>query len=380
MVKKQTAQTSQEIAFQPNGLYQEVHIYPDEETISFYMKNAHEYVKITDTVTHKTFEIHKRNAWRMLFYYYGIRYSKIKQLTCEEKTKLIRKLLKDSYKHFKAQMNERGEIIFIRSSRFEQVSWVDIKESVNNAITKTYGEMPEHFDRLRNAWDYKIPTQHQLMDFWYEIYAGTNLGSSSQAKSITVNIRARTIAPLKSMSSSCLNWSTFKSPSRWFGFKENHISQIIPYLKSLVTREIHIPRGKERLDENKLAEIFKNQEKALNEAMTTIDKYLHTALTKQDMKALIEVYKRHYGLPKYVIEDIPKLIKEPTIWGLSNAFSFFRTHCDYKKSKRSREESSLTQRLDFIAGELIVVAPFIAHLKQKFKNITTSLLISPPQQ
>jgi hypothetical protein len=374
-MSKKTVQKTKLIT--PTGLYEEKIIMPthiefdyDEETKSEFanVKTANEEFIISDPA-----------AYKMFFYYYDKKHlHQLLQLSSEEKTKTINDFLKQKPKKFKLQFDSNGEVAFVVSGRFQQIAWNKVKTAVNTAIIKTYKVMPETFDRLPNAWNYKMPLKHQNLDFWYEVYAGRNLGSQSK-RTLTITVRTRTIAPLKGMEAPCLNWSVWKPISNWFNISTRHILNVVPSIKGLITKSIHVKRGEDKIDVKELTTAFKQQAKALEESTKVIDDYVHTELDKDEIQAIIEMYALTKHLPKYVIKDLPDLIKEPTIWGLSNAFSFFRTHCEYKKTKKPREEVALTTTLEFIAGELMIVSPLIAELKKQVGKITKDLLLNPPK-
>ena len=374
MIKK-TVQKS-ELAT-PTGLYEEKTILPTHIEFIYDEDTKKEFAKVT--TSDEEFIISDKRAYKMFFYYYDKKHlHKLLQLPPEEKTTVINKFLKYNAKKFKLQLNSDGEVAFIVSNKFQQIAWDIVKTAVNSAIAKTYKVMPETFDRLPNAWDYKMPLKHDYLDFWCEVYAGRNLGSQSQ-RTLTIAVRARTIVPLKGMKSACLNWSTWKPVSNWFNVATRHINNVAPSIKNLITKSIHVKQGKDRIDIQELTTAFKEQAKALNKSIKVIDNCIHTELDKDEIQAIIEMYAITKHLPKYVLKDLPDLIKEPTIWGLSNAFSFFRTHCEYKRTKKPREEAGLTTTLDFIAGELMIVSPLIAELKKQFNKITKDLLLTPPK-
>jgi hypothetical protein len=174
------------------------------------------------------------------------------------------------------------------------------------------------------------------------------------------------------MGSACMNWCTFKDAKYFFGIKDANLSQIKGAMPGLGFTTIHTEAGKDRL--NTMVDMFKEQKENIKTAGATIDKYVHTSLNDRELKVLTNAYVEKFKLPKYVVKDLPGLIKEKTIWGLSNAFSFFRTHCEYKKAKVDREDSALTKNLEFAAGELIVASPLLAHLKESQGEIIKKVL------
>jgi len=364
-----------------DGLYGEKLIEPARIEYKYDVENDFEYCVVT-TTDGEEIKIESPAAMRMFFYYYRSKLDfplkELKNKDWNEKTKIINELITKYPKKFKLQLdNKTGEVLFVRSERFNQISWRDIRAAVESTIMEIYGEMPEHFDRLPNAWNFKIPIQHEWLDFWYEVYAGHNLGLKAN-KSIQIRVRARTIKALKGMDSPCLNWSTFHVPAHWFRIKTRHIRDIMPKIPNLSVRTIHLKgQNIQKVTKEHLVKIFKEQREALEDSIKVLDKYIHHSLTEDDIKAIVEAYKEYYKLPKYVVEDVYDLIKEPTIFGLSNAFSFFRTHCEYKRTKKPREEAGLTRKLDFIAGELIVVSPLIVELKKKFGTLSKELLLEP---
>ena len=369
------------------GLLDEKYVTPVRIEYKYDEEKDEDYAVLTDASDEQIIITHPK-ALRQFFYYYrgdlekrGLTIKKIFDMTPEQRTELINELLRTKPKSFKLQIDPKThEVIFVRSPKFEQVSWADVFEVVTKAIQKAFNSRETEFiGRGRNNWLFKIPVDHEWMDFWVGVYAGSNVGFAKR-KSILISIHARTIKELRGMEAPCFNWCTFAATARWFGWDTSHIRAKLPKVKDLTTRAIHLTgQKKQKLDVKILADEFKKKMVAVQESLKELDKYIHYALTEDDLNAIIDAYKEAYHLPKYVIEDVKQLVKEPTVFGLSNAFSFFRTHCKYKRVKAPREEADLTRRLDHIAGELIVLAPLIKTIKERFGKITKEILFNPPK-
>lgn len=330
--------------------------------------------------------IYEKPAIKILGYYFranlvkeGLTSKQFFDMTWEDRNKLINKWLQEKPRTFKLQLDpQTEEILFIRSGKFEQVSWKDVFGTVSESIREVYnGSKTEFVPRLKNAWNFKMPVTHEYLEFWVEVYAGSNIGFAKH-KSLMLAVRAQTVKALKGMEAACFNWCTFGTAARWFGFDTKHIRDIIPSIDKITTRAIHL-KGEQvaKVDKEQLVKLLAEQKTALEEALPKLDEYIHFELSPEDIQGIIDAYNFKYSLPKYVLEDLKDLIKEPTVFGLSNAFSFFRTHCDYKRSKKPREEAGLTRTLEKIAGELIVVSPLIKNIKEKYGKIEKGLLLDP---
>ena len=295
-----------------------------------------------------------------------------RDMKTEDLNAIVAKLISRSPKEIKLQLDAKGTVISVRSKRAQQINWQEAMRSVFKGIEQTYKLGPDDVTvRGTRAYNVKLPIQTKMMAFFCEVWSGSNIGRD-KARTIELRVRGQTIAPLKGMEKACLNWCTFRDAKYWFGINTAHINDV-GKLGKLSFRTIHTKSGEEKMD--KIVDVFKAQKADVQEAATLIDKYVHTPLMKDEMDTIVKIYVEKFGLPKYVAKDIPTLIKEPTVWGLSNAFSFFRTHCEYKKSKADKETSSLTDRLEHIAGELIVVSPLIKSLKDKEGKITRDILL-----
>ena len=149
-------------------------------------------------------------------------------------------------------------------------------------------------------------------------------------------------------------------------------------IENLNICSIHL-RGvqEQRIDVENMIEHLKAQQESVAAALTAVDETIHTPLTLNEMNVIIELYAESKKLPQYIVEAIRPLVEEDSIWGLSQAFSYFRTHGEYKRVK-NRELSSNTKALDDISGELIMMSPILAELKEKTGEITREVLV-PPQ-
>jgi len=116
--------------------------------------------------------------------------------------------------------------------------------------------------------------------------------------------------------------------------------------------------------------------KSVEAIKTVIDKSIHSPLAKAEMKAILEAYAVKTQLPKYVIEQIMANIDEETVWGLSQAISWVRTHGEFKDFKICKpvEERDLTQKLENIAGEVLSLTPTINDFHKKVGEITLERL------
>lgn len=358
----------------PTGLVKEIPLKMAKIEYSYDKKAETMNAKVTGT-DDKVFEVSDPVSFDLLYYWRTepeLAAISPHDLEADELNVLVAKLVARSPKNIKLQCNEKNEVISVRSDRARQINWKEAMRTVFNGIEKTYKLTPEAFSHVRpRAYNVKLPVATKSMAFYCEIWSGSNIGREKQ-RAIELRIRGQTIAPLTGMDKPCLNWCTFRAAKYWFDIDTAHIKDV-GKLSALTFKTIHTQAGEDKMEN--IADVFKQQKADVEEAAVLIDKYVHTPLDKDEMTTLISVYTEKFSLPKYVVKDIPDLIKEPTVWGLSNAFSFFRTHCDYKKSKINKEDASLTQQLEHIAGELIVVSPLIKNLKEKQGKITRAILL-----
>jgi len=367
------------------GLYGEKLIVPQTIRYGYNAEEDFEYVVLTDENGEETI-ITRKPAINILGYYFkgqlkkrGISLKEFYNKTCEERTTIINELLKETPRAFKLQLDpETEEVLFVRSDKFQQVSWKQVFKTVTEAIAEAFNnKIDEFIARTNNAWNFKMPVKGDLLDFYVEVYAGSNIGYAAR-KSLTITVRAKTIVPLKGMESPCFNWCSFAPAARWFEFETKTIFQEFPQIPKLHTRVIHLSGAEmQKLSKEDLVNAFKEQKTSIEQLMPKLAEIVHTKLTMEDVQGIVSAYQYKYNLPKYVVEDLYSLIKEMSIWGLSNAFSFFRTHCEYKRTKKPREEASLTRVLEKIAGELIVLSPLIKNLKEKYGKIEKELLLDP---
>lgn len=359
----------------PTGLVKEVSLKMAKLEFSYDKKTEAMNAKVTG-IDGKVFDVNDPVSFDLLYYWRTepelMGDQSLHDMDVVSLNALVAKLVIRSPKNIKLQCNEKNEVISVRSSRARQINWKEAMRIVFSGIEKAYKLSPEAFSiRSPRAYNVKLPVATKSMAFYCEIWSGSNVGRDKQ-RAIELRIRGQTIAALGSMEKPCLNWCTFRAAKYWFGIDTAHISEV-GKLSALTFKTIHTKAGEEKMED--IADVFKQQKTDIEVAAVLIDQYVHTPLDKDEMTTLIGIYAEKFSLPKYVAKDIPDLIKEPTVWGLSNAFSFFRTHCDYKKSKADKETSSLTQRLEHIAGELIVVSPLIKNLKEKHGKISRAILL-----
>lgn len=293
-------------------------------------------------------------------------------MSAADLTELTAKLIARKPKDIKLQLDSTGKVISVRSAKARQVNWKDAMGNVFDAVQSVYKLSPEDIElHTSRSYTVKLPLKTSILQFYCEIYSGSNIGRDTN-RSIAVGIRARTIAPLAGMEAACMNWCTFRDSKSFFGIKDSSILNLRGKLIGLGFTAIHTEAGKGKLVT--IEDMFRQQKVNVEAAGKLIDQYVHTPLSDREINVLLAAYQAKFKFPKYVSEDIPELINEKTIWGLSNAFSFFRTHCEYKNSKLDRELSALTKKLEFAAGELIVASPLLCQLKKLNGELTKKVL------
>lgn len=223
-----------------------------------------------------------------------------------------------------------------------------------------------------------MPVGTKYVETWADVYGGSNVGFGRCA--IKVSSRTRTTRPF-GKNPPCLNWSRFWGlTTRWFHIETRRLKNIIDLvgvdkLEGLFMKAIHITRTE--IDYDQLVYQLKTV-KMTTEAITPIiNQSVHEPLLKEEMKAILLAYSYTVGIPNYIMDAIMTIVPEETIWGLSNAISFVRTHHEYKRTKLPREETQLTYKLDNMAGEILSLTPTIKEIKEKVGKITIDTLMRP---
>jgi hypothetical protein len=296
---------------------------------------------------------------------------------------------KKAKRQLKTYFDDQGNLHGIASTIHQQISWARIRELVEGAVKKAYRVVntPEVVQPTANKWTYRMPIQdkHNNVSAWVTVDGGNNIIKGRSG--IRVFTRLRTDRGGPGGAPACLNWAGMWSvPLQFFGLKTERLGMKESEETQLNMMELHLKSTAENMDEIEalLATKMKGMAKTVEKHMIpVIEESRKVALTKKEMKAILEAYAEKVHLPEYIIEQILDSVEESTVWGFSNAVSWCRTHgqFDERRSQLLREQRPLTQILENIAGEVLSLTPTLKKLKAVLPNKTiTQKVLTEPQR
>jgi hypothetical protein len=296
---------------------------------------------------------------------------------------------KKSKRQLKTYFDAQGELQGIASQIHQQISWAKIREVVEGAVKKAYhvvAQPDQTMPTAANKWTYKMPVKdkNNNVSAYVTVDGGNNIIKGKSG--IRVSTRLRTDRGGPGGAPACLNWcGMWMVPLQFFGVKTERLGLKDTEETQLNMLELHLKSTAEGMNEIEaiLAAKMKNMAKVVEKKLLPIiEESRHVALTKKEMKAILEAYAEKTHLPKYIIEQILDSVEENTVWGFSNAVSWVRTHgqFDERRSQLSREQRPLTQILENIAGEVLSITPTIKKLKAVLKGPITQKALMKPEQ
>jgi len=239
---------------------------------------------------------------------------------------------KKSKRQLKTYFDDQGNLHGIASEIHQQISWAKIRQVVEGAVKKAYHTVAEPDQTMPtepNKWTYKMPVKdkHSNVSAYVTVDGGNNIIKGRSG--IRVHTRFRTDRGGPGGAPACLNWcGMWLVPLQFFGIKTERLGMKETEETQLNMMEIHLKSTAEGMNEIEaiLAAKMKGMAKVVEQRLLPVIEESRTvALTKKEMKAILEAYAEKTHLPKYIIEQILDSVEENTVWGFSQAVSYVRT-------------------------------------------------------
>jgi hypothetical protein len=300
--------------------------------------------------------------------------------------KELNKALKKSKKEMKFLFDDKGNLRGVASTMHKQISWKQVRGIIESAVKEVCGtvEQPRshgHFDAEHPfRWTYRLPLQNENVSAWVGVHGGNNIIQGRSG--IHVWSKFRTEKGGKGGAPACLNWCGMWSvPLQWFGINTqrlNNIAKVIgnEQVQALKLAQFHISPNMEKFAGN-VKEQLATMVKSVEALKVVIDKSVHSALDKSEMRAILTAYQNKVNLPNYIIKQIMEHVEEETVWAFSNAISWVRTHGDFKQFRICKpiEDRPLTKTLENIAGEILSLTPTLNDFHKRVGKITLNRLV-----
>jgi len=321
--------------------------------------------------------------------YTGLGISDMKEMPAEELQQLLDKTcvkVRNEKKQFKALFDENGKLSGIVSTIHKQISWKKVREIVEKAVQEVCGQVvqPEGTDHPFR-WSYHVPVEaeNQSVSAWVGVHAGNNIINGRSGVHIWSRWRTeRAESEGGIQRPACLNWcGMWMAPLQFFGIDTRRMDNIYKVLgaenvENLKLAQFHISPDMEEFAKEVKGQL-KGMVKSMKKMKVVIDESIHSPLSRKEMEAILEAYRRKLNLPKYVIEQILDQVRAETVWGFSQAVSWVRTHGEFKEFKICKpvEDRDLTRKLENMAGEVLSLTPTINDLHRKVGEITLEKLL-----
>lgn len=336
----------------------------------------------------ETITVREKHALRRLYHYLRLPlklpFREIYSSEPEKQQKLLNASLKTKPRKLKFLFDESGEIKSVATKIHKQISWREVRKAVETAINQVYGGI-EVSDGLRNVWSYKMPIKNEKVSVWARVDAGNNIIKGRSAVRISTRLRTEFDTASRGRYPPCLNWANlWQTPLKFFDIEVKRLSDLVDQPDMAMTSyDIHI-KNIEIKPETFLGPLRRLKETAENVVIEElIERAVKEPLSLQEMEDILICYKEKVNLPKYIVEAILERVmtdrSEETVWGFSNAVSWVRTHAELRKGRLPREQRSLVQKLENIAGEIISLAPTIEDFHEKVGDITYERLMGKPK-
>jgi hypothetical protein len=308
--------------------------------------------------------------------------------------KMLNSALKKSKKELKFLFDDNGNLKGIASTMHEQISWSQVRKIIEGAVREVCGRVEEpisygHFDGKHPfKWTFRLPLENENVSAWVGVHAGNNIIKGRSGIHVSSKFRTeRRDGKDGSGAPACLNWCGMWSvPLQFFGIDTQRLKTTAKVLgaekvKALALSQFHIKpdMGKFKAE---VREQLEEMVPALEAMQVIIDESIHSPLNRTEMEAILHAYQTKVQLPKYIVEQIMKQLKEETIWGFSQAISWVRTHGEFKQFRICKpiEDRPLTRTLENIAGEVLSLTPTINDFHAKVGEITLKRLLPKEQE
>ena len=320
--------------------------------------------------------------WRFLRFmrkYTGLTDKQMHALEIEELEEIINKALSKNKKKFKVLLYDDGTAANIVSLGHKQIDPEEAKKTIESTLARVFGQFKteENF----KGYVFKIPSPDKRVEYYLFLDLGSNLALGRASIRISTKIRVVTKvgrAPV------CHNWAhIWDIPTKWLGIPIEKLPSVervegLDKMNFIRMRKIHTKGTKidpEYL-ENQLREVKEN----MKNIKIFLDESVKTELDYDEMEQILQCYVIRGKISKKVkklIMDVAVKQGEESIWGLSNAVSYVRTHLYTKLNTRAKDPyfAPICQNLELIAGELLVLAPTIRKIKEKVGKLTVEKIL-----
>ena len=318
------------------------------------------------------------------FYHYlrlplGLKFRDIYSVEPEKQQQHLNKSLREKPRELKFLFDENGNIVSTVTPLHKQISWRQVREAVENAITDVYGDV-ETSDGLQNIWSYRMPIENDKVSLWAKVHAGNNIIKGHSAVRISTRIRTEFDTASDGMRPPCLNWANlWQQPLRFFNIEVKRLSDLIetPGPIGLTSYDIHIKSTEisEDLFIEPLQQLKETAETLVIDEL--VEKAIKEPLSLTEMVDILDAYAVKAKIPVYIRDAIldKAVEEEKTVWGFSQAISWVRTHGELKKGRLPREQRGIVKKMENMAGEILSLAPTIADFHDKEGDITYEKLM-----
>jgi hypothetical protein len=284
-----------------------------------------------------------------------------------------------------------GIVVSVVSPRHKQFSLEETRSQIQKAIAKVIGQVK--MEQLGTHTLFRLPIDNKYVSAWLRIMPGNNLAKGPSAIHFSSTFRTEYDTKTKGKAPACLNWANvWTVPQTLFNVKGKRLHDLASEIGAdtvgiLTGRNIHT-LNKAGIDVENFQAYVNGLMKAVPAMNRVIEDSIHTPLKKPEMTAILAAYGEKVGLPRYLQKDIMDEVEEETVWGLSQAVSYVRTHNEYRgivdskgEPMHDREDVRITRVLENIAGEVYSISPMIKDLQSKEGEITYKVLgIKPPKE
>lgn len=328
--------------------------------------------------------VRDRHAQRRLYIYLGqplgLKFGEISAKQPPEiQEQRLNQSLQKKPRELKFLFDEHGDCVGVSSRLHKQISWAQISEAVEKAVIDVFGYVKKSYQR-ENVASFEMPVDSKYVSLHANVDAGNNLIKGRSAIRISTRIRTEYDTASGGSRPACHNWANVWTAQlmEWFNVPLRSLEAEIPQeeLAAIIPAssfEIHIDSTD--ISPKVFVDAFKKLKKVAETTITErVEASLQATLDIEEMREILVAYAVMKNLPKYAIDLVLESVHEETVWGLSQAISWVRTHAELK-GKLDREERRIVHVLENIAGEMISLTPTIREFHDKVGLITFERLL-----
>lgn len=374
--------TRMEVLAENDGMYKEKN--SEIQEIKFGANQQGRYMKIQDDDNDGFSTNDKRVFWRIFrFLKEETDYDaaeELKQQSVGELSNVLTEAIQQTDKDFKLLILD-GELINIVSQQHKQIPWSEVREAVENGMVEVFGEEPDVNEFTPKNINFEMPADlNEYVQGYFAVDLGSNAGLGRA--SILTFPRTKTINNVLGDAPACLNWSrAWIEVDRVGNLDSSRLNSMVELdIEDLGTRTIHT--SNQEMDSKLFTDIIADFKDGIQATETVMDESVEEELTRSEMAEILFTYYNNDKIPKYIIPVIVNNIEDQSVWGLSQAISYVRTHGtdEFRTRKGDPFNSDLADNLERISSEIISVTPMIHELHDRGHDITQDLLANPPEE